>query len=116
MRDVKCFRRPPQVARGECNFGLGYDAPRTGHCLFRTKGARGTPQEFLRSRKFTELRHRDAAKRKCWRIVAQRNSLQRSEGITRRKRTCCSRDQRVHANPATLVTPTPSMPRAKYSA
>ena len=67
---VEHFRRPAQVTRGEGDVGLGYHASRTGHGFFRTEGTGGFPQEFLRSYKITELRHRDAAKGECWRIVA----------------------------------------------
>jgi hypothetical protein len=57
------------------------------------------------------MRHRDAAKRERRRIVAQRDSFQGSKGIARRECASCSCNQRIHPNPATLVTPTPPMPR-----
>src|SRR4051812_25728204 len=66
--------------------------------------ARGAPQQIPGAREVTELRHRDAAQRERWCVVAQRNLLQRSERIARRERACRSRDQRVHRNPVTLVT------------
>ena len=112
-RRVERLRRPAQVARDERDLGLGDDAPRAGHGLFRTEGARRTSQERLRSNEIAELRHRDAAKRERRRVVAQGDPLQCAEGITRRERTRRGRDQRVHRNPATLVTPTRSMPGAK---
>jgi hypothetical protein len=34
--------------------------------------------------------------------------------ITRRERLCCGVDQRIHRNPATLVTPTRSTPGGNY--
>ena len=37
-----------------------------------------------------------------------------AEGITRRERTRRGRDQRVHLNPATLVTPTVQCPGLIY--
>jgi len=61
-----------------------------------------------------ELRHRDAAQRQCRRVVAQRDPLQCAERITRRERAACGRDQRVHLNPATLVTLTPRYPVLIY--
>jgi hypothetical protein len=70
----------------------------------------------LRSREISKLRHTNAAQRQGWRIVAQRDSLQRPQGIARRQRASRSCNQRIHPNPDTLVTPTPSMLRAKYSA
>src|SRR5262249_14089225 len=52
-----------------------------------------------------ELRHRDASKRERWRVLAQRDPLERAEGITCGERTRRSGDQQVHRNPVTLVTP-----------
>jgi hypothetical protein len=40
------------------------------------------------------------------RVIAQGDPLQRAEEITRRECACRGRDQRIHRNPATLVTPT----------
>jgi hypothetical protein len=81
-RRLESFRRPAQVARNERNLSLGDDAPRASHDFFRTEGAGSTSQERLRSNEIAELRHRDATKRERRRIVAQGNSLQRTEGIT----------------------------------
>jgi len=113
---VECFRSPTQITRGERNLCLGDDAPGTGHSFSRTEGTRRPPQEFLRSREIAKLCHRNTAKREGRCIVAERDTLQGSEGIA-----CCEGvsgccDQRIHPNPATLVTPTPSMIRGKYSA
>jgi hypothetical protein len=47
------------------------------------------------------------------RVVAQRDPVQCAEGITRRERTRRGCDQRVHRNPATLVTPTVRYPGPK---
>jgi hypothetical protein len=77
------LRRQAQVARDEGDVGLGDDAPRAGHGLFRTEGTRSTSQESLRSNVIAELRHRDASKRETRRVVAQGNPLQCAEGITR---------------------------------
>src|SRR5712675_2498421 len=109
-RRVERFRGPAQVARDERDLGLGDDAPRAGNGLIRTEGARRTSHESLRANEIAELRHRDAAKRERRRVVAQGDPVQRAEGITRRERTRRGRDQRVHSNPATLVTPTLSIP------
>src|SRR3989449_7941685 len=105
-RRVERPRRPAQVARDERDLGLGDDTPRTGHGLFRTEGTRGTSQEDLRSTEIADLRHRDAPKRESRRVVAQGDPVQGAEGITRRQGTRRGRDQRVHRNPVTLVTPT----------
>jgi hypothetical protein len=75
---VEHLRRPTQIPRSERDFGLSYYAPRARHGFFRTEGPRSAPQQFLRSRVFPELRHRDASKRERWRIVSQGDSLQRS--------------------------------------
>ena len=112
-RRVERLRRPAQVARDECDLGLGDDTPRAGHRLFRTEGARRTSQESLRANEIAELRHRDAAKRERRRVVAQGDPVQCAERIARSERTRRGRDQRVHRNPATLVTPTVRYPDAK---
>ena len=113
-RRVERLRGPAQVARDERDLGLGDDAPRAGHRLFRTEGARRTSQQSLRANEIAELRHRDAAKRERRRVVAQGDPLQCAEGITRRERARRGRDQRVHRNPATLVTPTVRYPAPSY--
>ena len=99
-------RRPAQVARDQRDLRLGDDAPRAGHCLFRIEGPPSTSQERLRANEIAELRHRDASERERRRVVAQGDPLQRPEGITRGQGTRRGRDQRVHRNPVTLVTPT----------
>jgi len=104
-RRVEGLRRPAQIARGEGDLGLRHDAPRAGHRLFWTEGACSTPQEGLRSYQIAKLRHCDAAKSKGRRVVAQGDPLQRAEKIARRECARRGRDQRVHRNPATLVTP-----------
>ena len=113
-RRVERLRRPAEVARDERDLGLGDDAPRAGHGLSRTEGARRASQQSLRAHEIAELRHRDAAKRERRRVVAQGDPLQCAEGITRGERARRGRDQRVHWNPATLVTPTISMPGLIY--
>jgi hypothetical protein len=103
---IERLRRPAQVARDERDLGLGDHASRAGHGLFRAEGTCRTSQEILRSNEIAELRHRDASKRERRRIFAQRDPVQCAEGITCGERTRRGRDQRVHRNPATLVTPT----------
>src|SRR5256714_1089285 len=105
-RRVERLRRPAQVAGDERDLALGDDAPRAGHGLFRTEGTRSTSQESLRSNEIAELRHCDASKRESRCVVAQGDPLQCAEGITRCEGTRRGSDQRVHRNPATLVTPT----------
>src|SRR5271166_3232038 len=113
-RRVERLRRPAQIARDERDLGLGDDTPRAGHGLFRTEGARRTSHESLRSNEIAELGHRDAAKCQRRRVVAQGDPVQCAEGVTRRERTRRGRDQRVHRNPATLVTPTVRCPVLIY--
>src|SRR4029077_8316062 len=98
----------------ERDLGLCDDTPRTGHRLFRAEGARRASHESLRSSEIAELCHRDASQRERRRVVAQGDSLQCAEWITRRERTRCGRDKRVHPNPATLVTPTVRCPVPIY--
>ena len=108
-RRPRCLQRlrgPTQIARGECDLRLGDHAPRVGHRLFSTEGTRSTSQESVRSSEITELRHGDAPKCESRRILAQGDALQCAEGITHRERSRRGRDQRVHKNPAILVTPT----------
>jgi hypothetical protein len=101
-RCVERLRGETQVARDECDLGLGDDTPRAGHGLFRTEGARRTAHESLRSNEIAQLRHRDASKRERRRVVAQGDPVRCAKEITRRKRTRRGRDQRIHRNPVTL--------------
>ena len=112
-RRVERLRGPTQVTRDERDLGLGDDASRAGHGLFRTEGTRGTSQEGLRANEIAELCHRDAAKGERRRVVAQGDPLQCAEGIARRECARRGSDQRVHRNPVTLVTPTVPIPGAK---
>ena len=114
-RRVERLRGPAQVARDERDLGLGDDAPRAGHGLLRTEGTRRPSQESLRANEIAELRHRDASQRESRRVVAQGDPLQCAEGIARRERARRGRDQRVHRNPVTLVTPTVRCPALSLS-
>jgi len=71
---------------------------------------RSSSQESPRSNQIAELRHCDAPKRERRRIVAEGDPLQCAEGITDGECTRRGRDQRVHRNPATFVTPTVRYP------
>jgi hypothetical protein len=104
-RHFKGDRGPAEVARRERDFCLSHQASRTGHCLFRAEGARCTTHESFRSIKIAELRHCDAAKREGRGIVTQGDTVQCGDGITCRECVGRSFDQRVHENPATVVTP-----------
>ena len=110
-------RAPSQASQGRARRArsrLRDDTPRAGHGLLRTEGTRSTSQQSLRSNEIAELRHRNASKRERRRVVAQGDPLQCAEGITRRQ--CTGRgDQRVHRNPATLVTLTVRYPAANLS-
>jgi hypothetical protein len=91
-RCSRCFERlcgPAEVARDKRNLGLSDNAPRSGHHLLRTEGARRTSQEGLRPIEIAELRHRDASQRERSRVVAQRDSFQCAEPIACRE--CASR-------------------------
>jgi hypothetical protein len=69
-RCLQCFRRPAQVARYECDFGLRDDAPRARYRFLRTEGTRRTSDESLGSGEVAELCHRDASKREGRGIIA----------------------------------------------
>ena len=90
-RRLERLRRPLELPRGECDFGLGHHAACAGHRLLRAEAARCTPQQNLRSDEVAELRHRNAAERQRGRIIPQGDSLQRAERITRGEcpRSCC---------------------------
>jgi hypothetical protein len=87
-RRLERLRGPPQLPRGECDFGLGHHAARACHRLLWAEATRGTPQQNLRSDEVAELRHRNAAERKRGRIIPQGDSLQRAERITGGERAC----------------------------
>src|SRR5438093_6467250 len=112
-RRVERLGRPPEVARDERDLGLGDDAPRASHGLFRTESTLSAPQESLRSNEVAELRHRNASKRKRRRVFAQGNPLQCAERITRGQCARRGSDRRVHGNPVTLVTLTVRCPELK---
>src|SRR5437773_575503 len=113
-RCAERLRRPGEIARDECDLGLGNHTPRAGHRLFRTEGARSLSQERLRSNELAKLRHRDASQRERRRVISQGDPLQCAERIPRRECARRSGDQRVHRNPVTLVTPTPRCPVLIY--
>ena len=82
-RGVERLRGPAEVARDERDLGLGDDASRAGHRLFRTEGARrAVAARPSRADEIAELRHRDAAQRQRRRVVAQGDAVQRAERIT----------------------------------
>src|SRR5262247_1956771 len=97
-------RGPAQVARDQRDLRLGDDTPRASDRLSGTEGARGATQETLGPDEITELRHGDSAQRERGRIVAQRDAVERAKGIPRGEGLGRRRDQRVHRNPARLVT------------
>jgi hypothetical protein len=113
-RGIEHFRGPAQVAGDQRDLGLGNHAPRAGYGVFGTEGVSGSSQKRLGAREIAELRHCDTSQRERWRIIPQGDSPQCSEGVTSSERTRCGHDQRLHRNPATLVTPTVVIPAAKY--
>jgi predicted dithiol-disulfide oxidoreductase (DUF899 family) len=113
-RGLKRLRRPAKVARDERDLGLSDNASRARHRLLWAERVGGTSQESLGPREIPELRHRDASKRESGRVIAQSDPLQRPEGITLRERSRRCRDQRVHRNPATLVTPIASLSSSNF--
>ena len=109
-RRLERLDRKGKVARGKSDLGLGDEATRAGHRLARAEGAGRPFQKTLGALEIAELRHGDAAKRQCRRILAQRHALKRTQRIAGGKRPAGRVDQRVHANPVTIVTPTPRPP------
>ena len=108
-RFLKGLRRPVEIARYEREFGLGYNVPRTRYRLSWTERARGFLERGFCPNEIAALRRCDAAQRERRRVVAQG-----AEGIAPRERTRSGRDQRVHRNPATLVTLTVRCPVLIY--
>jgi hypothetical protein len=98
------LRRPAKIARGKRDFGFCNDAPRACHGFFWTEGPLSRSQQRPRALEIAELCDCDTAKRERRRIVAQRDPLQRAKGITLDKSACRGCNQRIHRNPATLVT------------
>ena len=97
---------PAELARDQRDLGFGHDAARAGHRLPGAEGARRALDQGLGAREIAELRHGDAAQRQRRRVVTQRDPVECAQRITRRQRARRGRDQRVHGNPAKLVTPT----------
>ncbi len=110
-RGVECLCGPAEVARDQRDLGLGDDTSGTGHGLFRAEGAGRASHQDPGADEVAELRHGDAPQRQRGRVVAQGDPVQSPERITRRQRPCRGRDQRVHLNPDTLVTPATSEAR-----
>ena len=71
---------PAELARSQCDLGLGDDAAGAGHGLLRAKAARGAPQQRLGATEIAELRHGDAAQRQRRRVLAQRNRFSAPSG------------------------------------
>ena len=105
-RGFESLRRPAQIPRGKRDLSLGDDASRSCRRFLRTEGTSRSPQQILRPRKLSELRHGNAAQSKRGCVVAQRDPLQRGERIAGGEGASCGCNQRVHPNPVTLVTPT----------
>ena len=61
--------------------------------LPRAERAGRTPHQHPRTLEIAELGHGDAAKCQRRRVIAQRHAVQRAEGIARRERSGCRRDQ-----------------------
>ena len=79
----------------------------------RTEGTTGASQERPRPNEVAELGHGEAAKGERGRVVTQGYPLQCTQGIARRQCPRRGRDQRIHRNPVTLVTPTGSIAGVK---
>jgi hypothetical protein len=95
-RRIEHLHRPIEVARNERDLGLGDGTPCAGDAFSRAKCAARASQQCLGAAEIAELRHRDAAKRQCWRIIAQGDEVQRVERFSRCERARRGSDQRVH--------------------
>ena len=95
-RGIEHLHRPIEVARNERDLGLGDGAPCAGDGFPWAECTGRAPQQCLGAAEIAKLRHRDAAKRQRWRIVAQGDEVQRVERISHRERVRRGSDQRVH--------------------
>jgi hypothetical protein len=90
--------RPAQVTRGERDLRLGNLAARPGEPLAAAEAAGGAPQELPRPVVVPELGHGAAPQGEGRRVVAQRDVLERAEGITGRQRARGRGDEGVHVS------------------
>ncbi len=104
-RAVQRRGRPVQIARRERDFRFGHDAARAGARRAQAKRTRGPAHQRAGACQIAELGHRDAAQGQRRRVVAQGDAPQRAERVTGGQRLRRGRDQRIHSNPATFVTP-----------
>ena len=79
MGSIERFQGPTEIAADKGN--LGGDAAGASDRFSRAKG--GGPQQQPRSAEIAKLGHGNAAQRHCRRVIAQRDTVQRAEGITR---------------------------------
>jgi len=114
MRCIEGLCRPLQIARDESDLGFGHNTSRPGHSLARAESPSCPAQEYLRANEIAKLGHGNAAKGESRRILSQGDALQGTQGIAGRQRARRGRDQRVHLNPVTLVTPTSRCARSDY--
>ena len=104
-RRLERLRRPPR-SRETSAISASAMAQRARATASRgPKPRAAAPEQRLGAGEVAELRHRDAAQRQRRRIVAQGDVVQRAERVARGERARRGGDQRVHANPDTLVTP-----------
>jgi hypothetical protein len=76
---------PSQLACNERNLGLGDNTPCSRDDLLRTEGPSSPSQQTLRSTELSELRHCNPTQRESGRVIAQSDTLQRGQRITRRQ-------------------------------
>src|SRR5262245_63528824 len=101
MGSIERFQGPTEIAADKGN--LGGDAAGASDRFSRAKG--GGPQQQPRSAEIAKLGHGNAAQRHCRRVIAQRDTVQRAEGITRARSRAPALIGESHSNPDTLVTP-----------
>src|SRR5207237_797859 len=92
-------------ARHERDLCFRDDASSTRDSLPRSERSRRATEQNLRSIEIAELRHRNSAKRERRRVFTQRYSIECAKRIAGGQRPSRGRDQRVHRNPDTVVTP-----------
>ena len=86
FQDVpRMFQRscgPVQIARHQRDFSQRHRTARASNRFLAAECPCGALQQRLGSLQIAELRHGEAAKRQCRRVVAQGNASQRPEYVT----------------------------------
>ncbi|MNQ76449.1 hypothetical protein D3C85_912920 [compost metagenome] len=104
-RSVQYVCRPTEITARQRNLGLGHYAARAGHGLGLAEGTRRTFEQCLGPFEITELGHADSPQRQRRRVVAQGHKVQRGKRIAGCQCARRRRDQGIHRNRSSGITP-----------